>query len=168
MLISHPLNPLLISGKGYPRIYPLSQVLVTIGNYKKHQPPPPLPAFLGKSARDYGQKFPRKWEHACGPLIMLMHSSRGPGLWAHSFLRSGLGYLARISGLNNSAWKVQASFKAILMKRARIFLKFRIFIKYFAKYYYYYYYYLFISANQEYSKRIEYNIIQRNNVHNKA
>ena len=40
----------------------------------------PFPGFLGKSSRDYGQKYPhflRKWECASGPL---MHSSGGPGL----------------------------------------------------------------------------------------
>ena len=31
---------------------------------------PPFPGFLGKSSRDYGQKYPisREWECACGPL----------------------------------------------------------------------------------------------------
>ena len=49
------------------RIYPLSRVLVTIGNYKKH---PLFRVLLGNLHETTAKKyppFPRKWEYACGP-----------------------------------------------------------------------------------------------------
>ena len=55
---------------------PLSQVLVTIGNYKKH---PLFRAFSGNLPETPAKiipPFPRKWECACGPLV---HSRGGGG-----------------------------------------------------------------------------------------
>ena len=81
MLVPHHLRPPPpppISGKGCTRDYPLSRVLISIGNYTNKQKTN-FPGFVEKSSQDYGLKippFPRKWEYACGPL---MHSSEGGG-----------------------------------------------------------------------------------------
>ena len=77
MLVPHHRIPP-ISGKGYT---PLSRVLVTIGNYKKH---PLFRVFSGNLPETTAKKYPplgpflRKWEYACGPL---MHSSMCACVW---------------------------------------------------------------------------------------
>ena len=68
MLIPHHMNPL-ISGKGHPRVYPHISGIGFRWQLQKH----PLFLVFGKSSRVYGQKippFPRKWELACGPIML--------------------------------------------------------------------------------------------------
>ena len=70
MLISRHLNPPYLG-----KIYPLSRVLVTIGNYNKQ---PLFRAFAGNFPETTPKMPPflRKWKHACDPL---MNSSEGGG-----------------------------------------------------------------------------------------
>ena len=61
MLIPHHLNPP-ISGKGYPRIYPI--YISGIGYRWQLQKTPPFPGFLGKFSRDYtAKKYPLSREN---------------------------------------------------------------------------------------------------------
>ena len=75
--------------RGYLCSFPITWTLLSqekdippisgIGYHWQLHKNPPFPGFLGKSSRDYGQKyppFPRKWEYACSPL---MHSRGGGG-----------------------------------------------------------------------------------------
>ena len=64
-----------ISEKGYPRVYPLSRVLVTVGNYKHHSRYLVF-SIIFPRLRPKIPPFPRKLERASGPL---MHSSGGGG-----------------------------------------------------------------------------------------
>ena len=66
------LIPLTYLGKRIPKDIP--GYISGIDYRWQLQKTPPFPGFLVKSSRDYTAKkypsFPRKWEHACGPLCI--------------------------------------------------------------------------------------------------